>query len=95
MVLQEFKGCGHNAHLTLALCGTRHRAAKDVRSRPHPHTGGHTELKCESLLDPITLVTSGPPTQQARMQPLTLSPCSSPSSSSSPSLPVSELGDGG
>lgn len=46
------------------------------------------------------LVANGPPTthpcaQRALPQPLTPRPCSSPSSSSSPSLPVSELGDGG
>lgn len=46
-------------------------------------------------IEPTTLVTGSLATQQALVQPLTLSPCSSPSSSSSPSLPVSELGEGG
>lgn len=46
------------------------------------------------------LVARGPPTarpwaQLALLLPLTSGPCSSPSSSSSPSLPVSELGEGG
>lgn len=73
-----------------------------LRSRPTQH-GVYSEL-CHWPLPgrqrtlkgqaPVSLPAAHLHTQQAPAQPLTPEPRSSPSSSSSPSLPVSKLGEG-
>lgn len=98
MVLQEFKGCGHNTHLILALLWSKRLSCTRHRLQFSPTTLGRTQSSCGTLLyqwRTTALVTSGPPTEQAFLQLLTRRPCASPASSSSPSLPVSELGEGG
>lgn len=48
MVLQEFKGCGHNTHLILALVWSKRLSCTKHQLQFSPSTLECTELKPES-----------------------------------------------